>query len=193
MRVDGGLLGAAANTLRTALTVGLLAAVVVELVGGHAVDGLTETSVDLRGSRATESLRGGGLVVGSLCGSLLGVAGVGCVGWGGAGRENLCAELGSGIVANEDTGLVLFMILAIVVNQVAREILTPSWFSRTAPAGLGLNSPEPPVGIWLATASMFLLVEDIVVCDWIWKSCKGDWYKVVRVEESNVLMMIQSG
>ena len=44
--------------------------------------------------------------------------------------------------------------------------LTPSWFSREAPAGLGLNSPEPPVGIWLATASMLLLVElaaDILV------------------------------
>ena len=104
--VDGGLLGAAANTLRTTLTVGL-AAVVVELVGGHAIDGLAETGVDLRRGRATESLRGGGLVVGSLCGGLLGVAGVGCVGWGGAGREDLCVELGGGIVAYEDTGLVL--------------------------------------------------------------------------------------
>lgn len=107
MRVDGGLLGAAADTLRTALTVGLLAAVVVELVGGHAIDGLAEASVNLRRGRATESLRGGGLVVGSLCGGLLGVAGVGCVRWGGAGREDLCVELGSGIVAYEDTGLVL--------------------------------------------------------------------------------------
>jgi hypothetical protein len=106
VRVDGGLLGAAANTLRTTLTVGL-AAVVVELVGGHAIDGLAETGVDLRRGRATESLRGGGLVVGSLCGGLLGVAGVGCVGWGGAGREDLCVELGGGIVAYEDTGLVL--------------------------------------------------------------------------------------
>lgn len=40
--------------------------------------------------------------------------------------------------------------------------LTPSWFSRPTPAGLGLNSPEPPVGIWLATASMLLLVEDML-------------------------------
>jgi hypothetical protein len=60
--VDGGLLGAAANTLRTALAVGL-AAVVVELVGGHAIDGLAEASMDLRRGRATESLGGGSLVV----------------------------------------------------------------------------------------------------------------------------------
>ena len=107
VRVDGGLLGAAANTLRTALTSGLLAAVVVKLVGSHAIDGLAEAGVNLRGGRATESLRGGGLVVRGLGGSLLGVACEGCVGRGGASGEDLCAELGSGVVANKDTGLVL--------------------------------------------------------------------------------------
>jgi hypothetical protein len=79
----------------------------VKLVRGHAVDGLAETGVDLRGGRATESLGGGGLVVGSLCGSLLGVAGEGVAGRGGASREDLCAELGDGIVANENSRLVL--------------------------------------------------------------------------------------
>ena len=63
VRVDGGLLGAAANTLSTALAIGLLPAVVVKLVGGHAVNGLAEAGVNLGGGRATESLRGGGLVV----------------------------------------------------------------------------------------------------------------------------------
>jgi hypothetical protein len=37
----------------------------------------------------------------------LGVTGVCSVGWGGAGREDLCAELRDGVVADEDTGLVL--------------------------------------------------------------------------------------
>ena len=107
VRVDGGLLSAAANTLRTALADGLLAAVVVELVGGHAIGGLAEASVNFRGGRATESLRGGGLVVRGLGGGLLSVASEGCVGWGGAGREDLSAELGGGVVAYKDSGLVL--------------------------------------------------------------------------------------
>ena len=115
MRVDSGLLGATANTLGTALASGLLAAIVVELVGGHAVHGLAEASVNLRRGGATESLRGGGLVVRGLGGGLLGVACVRCVGWGGASREDLCAELGNGIVANEDTGLVLKAMLVGVV------------------------------------------------------------------------------
>ena len=63
--------------------------------------------MNLGGGRATESLRGGGLVVRGLGGGLLGVAGEGCVGWGGAGREDLCAELGGGVVADKDTRLVL--------------------------------------------------------------------------------------
>jgi hypothetical protein len=74
----------------------------------------------------------------------------------------LGVELGDGVVAYEDTGLVLGVVLAffVLLNGFGRLLsLTPSWFSREAPAGLGLNSPEPPVGIWLATASMLLLVE----------------------------------
>lgn len=43
-----------------------------------------------------------------------------------------------------------------------------------------MNSPEPPVGIWLATASMLLLVEDIVVCDMIWKFRKVGWRKILE-------------
>lgn len=115
MGVDGGLLGAAANTLSTALAGGLLATVVVELVGGHAIDGLAKASVNLGGGGATESLRGGGLIVRGLSRSLLGVAGEGCIGRGGASREDLCAELGGGIVAYEDTGLVLWKMLVIVI------------------------------------------------------------------------------
>jgi hypothetical protein len=158
--VDGGLAGGTTNSLSTALTVGLLAAVVVELVGGHALHGLAETGVDVGGARAAERVGGGGLVVGGLCGGLLGVAGEGCVGGGAAGGEDLCAELGGGVVAYEDTGLVLKMVLVDVWHWFGEMgSLTPSWFSREAPAGLGLNSPEPPVGIWLATASMLLLVE----------------------------------
>jgi hypothetical protein len=69
-------------------------------------------------------------------------------------------ELGDCVVAYEDTGLVLEMLLDFVRHDFGKLLsLTPSWFSREAPAGLGLNSPEPPVGIWLATASMLLLVE----------------------------------
>lgn len=174
MRVDSGLLGATANTLRTALASGLLAAIVVELVGGHAVDGLAEASVNLRRGGTTESLRGGGLVVRGLGGGLLGVACVRCVGWGGASREDLCAELGNGIVANKDTGLVLkaMLVNVVVLFETFSEALTPSWFSREAPAGLGLNSPEPPVGIWLVRASVLLLVEDIAVYDWVWRVCE---------------------
>jgi len=105
--VDSGLVGAAANSLSTTLASGLLAAVVVELVGGHAVDGLAEAGVDIGRGRAAKSLGGGSLVVCCLGGGLLSVAGEGCVGWGGASREDLCAELRYGIVANKNAGLVL--------------------------------------------------------------------------------------
>jgi len=73
---------------------------------------------------------------------------------------------------------------------ICLEVLTPSWFSRPVPAGLGLNSPEPPVGIWLATASMLLLVEDIVVCDWIWEFQLEELVYDRREDGSNVLIMI---
>jgi hypothetical protein len=117
--------------------------------------------VDVGGAGAAQRVRGGGLVVGGLRGGLLGVAGVCGVGGGAAGREGLGVELGDGVVAYEDTGLVLGVVLAsFLLKGFGRLLsLTPSWFSREAPAGLGLNSPEPPVGIWLATASMLLLVE----------------------------------
>lgn len=37
----------------------------------------------------------------------MGVAGEGCIGRGRASREDLCAELGGGVIAYKDTGLVL--------------------------------------------------------------------------------------
>ena len=46
----------------------------------------------------------------------MGVASERCVCRGRASREDLCAELGSGIVTYEDTGLVLWMILATIVG-----------------------------------------------------------------------------
>lgn len=60
--------------------------------------------MNLRRGRAAESLRGGGLSLGR---GLLGVAGVACVGRGGSSRKDLSAELGDGVVADENTGLVL--------------------------------------------------------------------------------------
>ena len=163
MRVDGGLAGRATNTFSTTLAGRSLAAVVAQFLGSLALDGLAETSVDVCGARADKRVGGGGLVVGGLCGGLLGVAGVCGVGGGAAGGEGLGVEFGDGVVAYEDTGLVLRMPLDLfALVWFARDLLrllTPSWFSREAPAGLGFNSPEPPVGIWLATASMLLLVE----------------------------------
>ena len=105
MRVNGRLVGAGANTLEAG-TSGL-AAVMAKLVGGLAIDGLAETGVDVGGGGATESLRRSGCVVRGLGGGLLGVAREGVAGRGGAGREDLCAELGDGVVADENTRLVL--------------------------------------------------------------------------------------
>jgi hypothetical protein len=51
----------------------------------------------------------------------MGVAGEGCVGGGAAGGQDLCAELGGGIVAYEDTGLVLGMVL-VDVWYFSREV-----------------------------------------------------------------------
>ena len=67
--------------------------------------------MNIGGAGAAERVGGGGLVVGGLCGGFLGVAGEGCVGGGAAGGQDLCAELGGGVVAYEDTGLVLEMVL----------------------------------------------------------------------------------
>jgi hypothetical protein len=67
--------------------------------------------VNIGGAGAAEGVGGGGLVVGGLCGGFLGVAGEGCVGGGAAGGQDLCAELGGGVVAYENTGLVLEMVL----------------------------------------------------------------------------------
>lgn len=137
--------------------------------------------MDLRGGRATESLGGGGGVVRSLSGSLLSVTFEGVAGRGGASREDLRAELGDGVVADEDTGLVLRWMSAIAIVRSRPGILTPSWFSRPpVPAGLGLNSPEPPVGIWLARASVFWLVLDIITSGGIWNFRKGYRRKVVE-------------
>jgi hypothetical protein len=107
VRVDGGLLGGAANGLSTALAVGLLAAVVVQFVGSHALHGLAEAGVDVCGARAAQRVGGGGLIVGSLRGGLLGVAGICGLGGCAAGGKSLGVELGDGVVAYEDTGLVL--------------------------------------------------------------------------------------
>jgi len=79
VRVDGRLLGGTANALSTTLAIRLLATVVVQLVGGHALGGLTETGVDIGRAGAAERVGGGGLVVGGLGGGLLGVAGESCV------------------------------------------------------------------------------------------------------------------
>jgi hypothetical protein len=49
VRVDGRLVAATANTLGATLASGSLAAVVVELLGGLALDGLAEAGVDISG------------------------------------------------------------------------------------------------------------------------------------------------
>jgi hypothetical protein len=49
LRVDGRLVAATANTLGATLASGSLAAVVVELLGGLALDGLAEAGVDISG------------------------------------------------------------------------------------------------------------------------------------------------
>lgn len=116
VRVNGGLAGRSADTLRTTHA-GVLAAglaVVVNLLAGLALDGLAEASVDLAGVGAAEGLRGGGLVVAGLGRSLLGVAGEGLVRRCAAGGKSLCVELGDGVVASQDTRLVLGNMLAIV-------------------------------------------------------------------------------
>lgn len=79
MRVDGGLLGTATDTLETALARGPLTSILVNLLGGLTLDGLAEAGVDVGRGGATKGVRGGGLVVCGLGGSLLSVAGEGCV------------------------------------------------------------------------------------------------------------------
>jgi hypothetical protein len=106
VRVDGGLVGAATNTLGATLAGGPLAAVVVELLGGLALHGLAEAGVDFGWGWAAKGVWGGH----ALGGGLLGVAGVGRVGRSRASRKDLGVELGDGVVADEDTGLVLRML-----------------------------------------------------------------------------------
>lgn len=109
MGVDGGLVGASTDTLRSTHASGLLAAVVVKLVGGHALHGLAKTGVDFRRGHASKRVRSGGPVVGGLCRCVLSVALESSVRRSGASREDLCAELGDGVVASEDTRLVLWI------------------------------------------------------------------------------------
>ena len=118
MRVDGGLAGRATNTFSTTLAGGSLAAVVAQFLGSLALNGLAETGVDVCGARADERVGGGGLVVGGLRGGLLGVAGVCGVGGGAAGGEGLGVEFGDGVVAYEDTGFVLGILLEFLVGWI---------------------------------------------------------------------------
>jgi hypothetical protein len=106
VRVDSELRTTAANTLGATLAGGPLAAVVVELLGGLALHGLAEAGVDFGGGWAAEGVWGGH----ALGRGLLGVAGVGRVGRSGASRKDLGVELWDGIVADEDTRLVLWML-----------------------------------------------------------------------------------
>lgn len=108
VRVDGGLVGLGAAALKTGAS-GLLATVVVELVGGHALHRLAEASVDVGGGLTAEGVGGGDLVARGLRRGVLHVGSEGCIGRGRAGREGLCAELGDGVVAGKDTRLVLLM------------------------------------------------------------------------------------
>lgn len=76
VRVNSGLAGAAANTLKTTLACGPFTAVLVDLLGGLTLDGLTEAGVDIGRGGTTEGVRGRGLVVCGLSRGLLSVAGV---------------------------------------------------------------------------------------------------------------------
>lgn len=107
MGIDCGLVGGSADTLSATSTLGFLATVVVKLVGGHALHGLAEAGMNLAGGLATEGLGGRDLVARSLGRSVVDVAGVCGVGGGAASRESLGVEFGNGVVAGEDTRLVL--------------------------------------------------------------------------------------
>lgn len=152
MRVDGGLAGRATNTFSTTLAGRSLAAVVAQFLGSLALDGLAETSVDVCGARADKRVGGGGLVVGGLCGGLLGVAGVCGVGGGAAGGEGLGVEFGDGVVAYEDTGFVLGILLEFLVGWIWRVVVTYAIVVLTGSASR--------LGVELARAASGHLVGD---------------------------------
>jgi hypothetical protein len=76
--------------------------------------------------------------------------------WGGAGGEGLCVKLGLGIIADETACLVLWCRSALIkFNRLDFEkSLTPSVWAGPSRGTRALNSPLPPPGAALASASV---------------------------------------